>query len=417
MNLTSVSRDHFHCFQKHIPKLPTLNLSTSSIRLLSSIYRAIHRRRSSAITGESDEPVLAQLYTESPFAHIPQEVQREIRRMTYTKTYHLQIGDRTIRVVIAQHSKSLAICRRAILKIERWLSFILSVAPAKCANSLSIFLFFTDHKKVLPKEKDALFNGGDSHKDSFDPVDQIHANTAFTTSCSQNNSITIFRKEEWFKVLIHESFHCLGLDFSAMDAREPDNVIRSFFPILSPDIDIRLYETYCEMWAQIINLLFLCGPATIRCKSGKPNVTPASRKTVRNIELGVGFRCITRLLKYERIYSVFQANKLLQHYGLVYKDVFDSTKVYREKTQAFSYYVLKSILMWNIDGFIQWCLRNNHTPYSLEFDKSKMVAYAKLVGDKCRDSDYLSEMSKEYGVEKCKPTLVTTMRMCLFEGA
>lgn len=421
MNLTQPSREYYQCFQKQFPKPPSFRLSTSSKNLLKRIYNGIHARRSPSLTGDSDEPVLANLFTNPWFATIPPEIQREIRTMKHAKTYHLKIGHREIRVVLVQHMHSLDFCKRAIRKIERWLSFILSVCPAKCANTLSIYLCLTDHKKQLPAKIGVLYNGGDTSNDTSNDksndkyqIDTIHANTAFTTSCNAKNSIFIYRKEEWFKVLIHESFHCLGLDFSELGSNQPDQVIRSVFPALSSSVDVRLYESYCEMWAEIINLLFLCGPATIRCKSAKYTF-PAKRKTQKMASRAVGFNCVVRLLKYERIYSVFQANKLLRHYDLEYTDLFEATQLYQEKTQAFSYYVAKSILMWNIDAFLQWCLANNSTPYSLEFNKKKVVSYANLVGDKCRDASYMAQIG-ESGVERCAKSLDTTMRMCLFEG-
>jgi hypothetical protein len=380
------------------------------------MYKSLHVRRPSAITGESDEPVLAEIQQDSWFSTIPKEVREEIAKMPYTKTYNLKIGERNIRVVMVRKTRSLDFCKEAIHKIERWLSFVLSIAPAKCANSLSIYLCFTDKKKVLPGKVAALYNGGDVTFQTESPlVDQIHANTAFTTSCSHTNSIFIYRKEEWFKVLLHESFHCLGLDFSEQGSQESNRLILSQFPALSPSVDVRLYETYCEMWAEIINVLFLCGPSTIRCKSAK--YTPLSKKRSQKVvSRDVGFHCVVRLLKYERVYSVFQAGKLLRHYGLKYTDLFESTHAYREKTQAFSYYVLKSILMWNIDAFLQWCLANNPTPYSLEFAKSKVVDYAELIRSKSRDASYMDAVSKEIGVEKCSRGLGKTMRMCLFES-
>jgi hypothetical protein len=74
--------------------------------------------------------------------------------------------------------------------------------------------------------------------------------------------------------------------------------------------------------------------------------------------------------------------------------------------------------MWNLDAFLQWCLANNHTPYSLEIDKTKVDMYAGLVQSKARDASYIhaTKQIREYGVEKCGKTLATTMRMCLFEG-
>ena len=71
-----------------------------------------------------------------------------------------------------------------------------------------VFIYSTELTKNLPNS-------------NIDILDQIHVNTAFTYSCiEQSNEIVIFRKEEWLKVLIHESFHNFGLDFSDMNTSE-----------------------------------------------------------------------------------------------------------------------------------------------------------------------------------------------------
>ena len=47
------------------------------------------------------------------------------------------------------------------------------------------------------------------------PLVQSHVNSGYTYTCKENNEIVIYREEEWLKVLIHESFHAYGLDFSS----------------------------------------------------------------------------------------------------------------------------------------------------------------------------------------------------------
>ena len=113
-------------------------------------------------------------------------------------------------------------------------------SPSKCSHKINIYLYFTHLKKYLPT--------------SGYYIDQSHANTAFTTSCKTITEINIFRHEEWFKVLIHESFHCMGLDFSEYEQTKIDKHVLSIFPVNS---DVRLFETYCEMWAEIINTLII----------------------------------------------------------------------------------------------------------------------------------------------------------------
>jgi hypothetical protein len=63
----------------------------------------------------------------------------------------------------------------------------------------------------------------------------------------------LYRMEEWFKVFIHETFHCLGLDFSGMNVSNSNKQILQLFPGCSRDMDVRVYETYCEIWAETLD--------------------------------------------------------------------------------------------------------------------------------------------------------------------
>jgi hypothetical protein len=78
-------------------------------------------------------------------------------------------------------------------------------------------LYFTNYLKILPPANGSI-------------IDQEHANTAFTTSCKTNTEINLFREEEWFKVLVHETFHCMGLDFSSEDPTAANNEEASSLP-------------------------------------------------------------------------------------------------------------------------------------------------------------------------------------------
>ena len=65
---------------------------------------------------------------------------------------------------------------------------------------MNIYIFLTDLKKKLPEH-------------TGQEIGKINVNTGFTMTCRPKSNIVIYRKEEWFKVLIHETFHNFGLDF------------------------------------------------------------------------------------------------------------------------------------------------------------------------------------------------------------
>ena len=69
-------------------------------------------------------------------------------------------------------------------------------------NLLHIDIFLTPLKKIFPKKK-------------MSQIDVINVNSGFSNfGCRNTANITIYREEEWVKVLIHELFHNLNLDFS-----------------------------------------------------------------------------------------------------------------------------------------------------------------------------------------------------------
>ena len=78
-------------------------------------------------------------------------------------------------------------------------------------------MYLTPHKKKLPKQ--------------YNLIDREHANTAFTTSCQTETEICIFREEEWFKTFIHETFHNMGMDFTANGSQYTNELIYTFIPI------------------------------------------------------------------------------------------------------------------------------------------------------------------------------------------
>jgi hypothetical protein len=175
-----------------------------------------------------------------------------------------------------------------VQKIYMWLSVAYRYAPTHCSNTLHIYLYMTSEKKKLPSLRDG-------------PIDTVHANTAFTTACAPSTEINIFRKEEWFKVFIHETFHSLGLDFSEMDTAEANAKICSLFRVKS---DVRLFETFFEMWAEIIHDMFYL---YLEKKTSLQKMPAALIDCIAN----------------EKLFSVFQCVKVLQFFGLRYQVLFE----------------------------------------------------------------------------------------------
>ena len=286
-----------------------------------------------------------------------------------------------------------------IKRIYMWLYVANYYASIKCSTHIDIYLYFTQYEKNLPTNPGSV-------------ISQEDVNTAFTTTCRTRSEIYVFREEEWFKVLIHETFHNMGLDFSQFDDEKSKKCILGIFPVKS---DVRLYETYCEMWGEIINLLF---------------ISYISTRPIENLELFTLKIMIKtqKMITYEKMFSMVQCVKILHHFNMRYTDLYESNsesvkkrKNYKENTQVLSYYILKSIFMYNVNEFIEWSndmnngsLNFNKTPLSLE---KNIERYCGFIRNHFKDTNYLELI---YGIEKWlfrepKKMENQTLRMTVFE--
>lgn len=210
-----------------------------------------------------------------------------------------------------------------------WLHVANKYTTKVCAPVLTIFIYLSSLEKKVPNLEDTV-------------IAPTHVNTGVTTSCpAMDGEIILYRHEEWFKVFIHESFHALGLDFSAMDVRLSESNIREIFHIPTP---ILLFEAYTEFWARVLNVLIV------------------SFRWNNNSIDDVFEKYATFLLDYERVNCFFQMTKVLAHMNIEYADLHTDMSLldkYEEKSNVFVYYVITAILLNNYPLFIQWCGDNN----------------------------------------------------------
>lgn len=339
-------------------------LSRSSIRILKTLWDGIRRHCDPEETFQTTEiHSLSKYVTPSAYNHIPQEIREEFER-TEQKGFECHVklpGGRTANIYMLESATSRhPPLQTELYRVIAWLRFVSTIAAPHCAKDLHIHVLATDAKKVLPRNIET-------------PIDQIHANTAFTTSCAPTNEIFVFRREEWFKVLLHETFHCMGLDFSAdWNATEISNShILSAFPAIDPRTDVRLYETFCEMWAELFYIAF-----SAFSKNG--SMTRFSETKYREV------------LFREQRFSIYQSNKLLRRAGFTVDELSHKTAskpLYRENTQSLSYYILKSALLWNVDGFLQWCSENAKP---MQFDLPRIKSYCLLVEHSVKSPNYVN---------------------------
>ena len=343
-------------FFKNKQCIPKVKCSHKSIKIFRSLYSDIcdadlyiqslkngnsnfYRRSMRHIKSRNDLPT----FNNFPSDVFTKEVQHHIDvNMKLILKYSLQMFDRKINIhfIIERADVDYEKYDKCVNSILLWSYILNKYSSIHCSKDWNIYLYFTSLEKQLPNKNIHL-------QDNI--LNYNHINTGFTTTCPQISEIVIFRKEEWFKVFIHESFHNFALDFSDMNVSDLNKAVLEIFPIKT---DGNLFEAYTEFWAEIINISF-CSYFYL-----KPGHEDGFVGFLSNVD---------RLLQYERIYSFFQLNKVLNYMGLTYKNLYSKDKtsvvlretLYKENTNIFAYYVVKCILINNYNGFLTWCYDHN----------------------------------------------------------
>jgi len=245
-----------------------------------------------------------------------------------------------------------------------WLYIIDGYASRNCSPDLNIYIYHTNLLKELPST-------------NIEILDETNVNTAFTRTCPKNSEIVIFRKEEWFKAFMHETFHNFGLDFSDMNNTMCNLKILSIFPVNS---EVNLYESYSEFWARIMNVLF-CSFVSMKHKNDVDEF-------LSNVEVFINF---------ERIYSFFQVVKILKFMGISYKDLYNKSNesenirktLYKENTNVLAYYIITLILLNNYQDVLNWCNTNNTSLLQFKKTTSNLESYCKFIEKKYKTKNLL----------------------------
>jgi hypothetical protein len=367
-------------------KLQNFELLSSNISFLKQIYDLLYQANKDGITNIKEYFPDTQINNSADFDNSLHEIQSDIK-LKYNKQFNFEfeIGNRKFFLHMffpnnAIKRECVASCKKRLLNIYCWLYVANSLARNHYSKELTINITFTNHKKRKPN-KSQIF-------------ESKHVNTAYTYACREKTHINIFRQEEWFKVFIHETFHSMGLDFVCMDNTVIESKIGDLFPVKK--FDIRVYETYCEMWAEIINIMFI-----------------AFFNTKRK-EYSLIIKKMNKMLVNEAYFSLYQMNKVLETYDITYDDLLTNRKVYKENTYVLSYYILKSIFMNFLNTFIEWCDKNNK---GIMFVKKTHVLrdFGTLIEQLHRHPIFIENVARIKNMKSSNEFVKNTMRMSLYE--
>jgi hypothetical protein len=319
----------------------------------------------------------------------------------YDITYSLKLYDKIVNIFfITGKTFEIEEIKRKIYRIILWLHVIIKYATNKfCSKELNIYIFLTDLKKNLPEHEGQ-------------EIGKINVNTGFTMTCRLKSNIVIYRKEEWYKVFVHETIHNLELDFSGMDNDNTREYILKIFPVKS---DVKLYEAYTDAWAKILNVLITSYLVSNRTYKQYQNFTQ-------------------EYINLERTHCFFQCIKILHHMGLTYDNLYSKDeessklrKLYKEQTSILSYYIINAVILNIYQDFLKWCNDNNEKSSILQFDhtEDKQIEFCKFVENNYKTKNMLnrinciSRMFEQYKNIKYKKNdinmLLENMRKSLME--
>lgn len=366
-------------------KFKTIQLSEKSVKFIKVIYdvlRNADKKKHIPVIESTNIKHNLELLDNS-LTNIKNDVE-SIYQKEFSFEFKIDKRQFKIHMFFSKQSKNgecTKICQQNIHRIYCWLYIANHFAKNNDGRILDIYIYFTDHKKMKPNK--------------YDIFDSVHINTAYTYSCKTNTQIQIFRKEEWFKVLIHETFHSMGLDFACSDNSLIESMISSIYPV--KNYDIRVYEAYCEIWAEIINVLFISFFSTRK----KEDFAFVMKKT-------------TKMISNEIHFSLYQMNKALKNQDLCYMDLTNNTTSYKENTYVLSYYVIKTLLYNFLNRFFEWCSEKNK---SLMFIKTKknLISFGNLIKELHDKKEFMHNVKEINSMESTSDFLENTMRMSIYE--
>lgn len=178
-----------------------------------------------------------------------------------------------------------------------------------CSKKLTYWLIPTRATRRMPCKKEL--------------VSAKHINGGFTYP--SKNEIFIYRAEEFPKVMLHEAIHHLPLDTSKYWDVAKTQQLYSMFQIDATGCphtcttSLNPNEAIVETWAELYQMLFL---------SNEYNLPFA------------------QLWDFEKHWAMRQACKILRKQK-------DMNWVWKEETHAYSYIVLRAMLLWKLPEFIR----------------------------------------------------------------
>lgn len=186
-----------------------------------------------------------------------------------------------------------------------------------------------------------------------------HVNSAVTQDDGEKKHIFIYREEEWKKVFIHECIHAFHLDFKFQISKQNIVDIKKIIPLESTFL---FSESYAEVWATILYISIMV------------------YDYYHPKDMVSYYRYNVFYVTNQQIYSMYKMIEILEYNSIEYTDLLERNmeqlKNYKEKTNVFMYYIVKCIILYDLNNFLEWCSDRN----GIQIDNEKNItSYINLI--------------------------------------
>lgn len=204
----------------------------------------------------------------------------------------------------------------------------------KVLNIIRIFidLYSNEHKKINinfhPTPLKKVFPKRDANMIS---MEQINSGSTWFRN-NEAYQMFLFRSEELYKVLIHELCHYFKNDECQHEYTLPN--FHTMYKICH-DSEVRSKEAITETNAIIIHHLL----KSIELYDNEEQV----------------WKCFKLMLGLDTVHAIYQSSQILKFYGFSSMNEFigkPTNKCLKQDTSVFSYYILKSLFLFNIHNFL-----------------------------------------------------------------
>lgn len=219
--------------------------------------------------------------------------------------------------------------------LSKYVYCAMNVIARKITNrTVNVLFVNSPYKKKLSKK----------HK--FIGHENVNTGYAYTSKFVDVN-IVIYRREEFFKTLIHELIHYF--EYHPSDSMVSNYLVKSKYCALKGINNIHAMEAYTETMANYLNCLLIS--------------SLISKK---------GFE-FNKLFDNEKKHSIDKIQLVLSHYSIESIEDFEKCDIeFFEKSHVFSYYIIKSALI-HYDDYIKAYLHPFDQIDKLHFYNDMMI--------------------------------------------